>query len=790
MNSLKCFLLGLAVLAPMAAVADEYSFRTPDGFTVSLQTCSNDIFRVRITAKEQHPESLMERYGLIKTDWDEIHSDFSENASCAILENDSHILRFNKREMTMSVLRKDGDIVIEEIQYLPPSDGRIKSMGAMLDEKYEWCKVKKAILGDVGGETVLVRTNDVGDVGKNSMLGFSLKEGERFYGGGNASHEHVQHRGEILRIWSKANYAGMPVPFIMSSEGWAVYNNTTVRNYFDIGVTERDRMWIYNTQPDFDFYLIMGDDMLDALDLYTRITGRATMLPNWAYGITFAGIKIENLIDIMNDAVRFRDEKIPMDMIWVEPQWMSKQYDYSTAKDWDYDKVFAVPFYASKNRSECNNLLTGRLHEMGYHLALWLCVNTDHSVDEEDDIALRTGGKLSGREHWFDHLTRFIAQGVDGFKLDPGRTAAEHGRRQYYNGRPDSEMHNLNQVIMPKRMQKTFREFTGGRRSFHHYCGGWAGTQRWTASTCGDIGGGVMALYDLVNLSCSGFISTSCDALSFDSVTEMQALHFDALIPWMEINSWIMLMQPWYFSKENKATYVDYLRLRHSLYPYLYSAALRGSLTARPAMMAMPLAFPDDRNVDDMVDEYMLGDNLLVGVFDDEIYLPDGKWIDYWTGKEYEGNRTTRKIEIPSNRYGHLFIRKGAIIPYQHQMQYIGEYPLDTLVLKVYPEGESSYTLYEDDGVTYAYEEGKVSRTRFECRKNEKNIVFTVRAREGSYDGVFENRIYEMTFHDVPKPSRVTVDGIRKKDWTYVNGVLSLTVNQENTMKEMEIVIR
>ena len=47
-----------------------------------------------------------------------------------------------------------------------------------------------------------------------------------------------------------------------------------------------------------------------------------------------------------------------------------------------------------------------------------------------------------------------------------------------------------------------------------------------------------------------------------------------------------------------------------------------------------------------------------------------------------------------------------------------------------------------------------------------------------------------MTFHDVPKPSRVTVDGIRKKDWTYVNGVLSLTVNQENTMKEMEIVIR
>ncbi|MDD6254155.1 MAG: glycoside hydrolase family 31 protein [Bacteroidales bacterium] len=790
MKTFKCFLIFIAVLVSFGAAAEEYRFRTPDGFNVSLQVCADDIFRVRITAADQFPESLMERYSLIRTDWENVRSDFSENESSATLSSSSHILRFDKNNMSLSVLRKNGDPVIDSIKYLPPSDTRIKTMGDMLDEKYEWCKVKKAILGDLEGETVLVRTNDVGDVSKNSLLGFSLKDGERFYGGGNASHEHVQHRGEILRIWSKANYAGMPVPFLMSSDGWAVYNNTTVRNYFDVGVTEKDRLWIYNTQPDFDFYLIMGDDMLDALDLYTRITGRATMLPNWAYGITFAGIKIENLIDIMNDALRFRDEEIPMDMIWVEPQWMSKQYDYSTAKDWDYDKVFAVPFYASKTRNECNNLLTGRLHEMGYHLALWLCVNTDHSVDEEDDIAMRTGGQMSGQEHWFDHLTRFIAQGVDGFKLDPGRTAAEHHKRQYYNGRSDSEMHNLNQVIMPKRMQLTFRDFTGGRRSFHHYCGGWAGTQRWTASTCGDIGGGVMALYDLVNLSCSGFISTSCDALSFDHVTEMQALHFDSLIPWMEINSWIMLMQPWYYSKENKASYVDYLRLRHSLYPYLYSAALRGSLTARPAMMAMPLAFPDDRNVDDMVDEYMLGDNLLVGVFDDEIYLPDGKWIDYWTGNEYEGDGTTRKIGIPSNRHGHLFIRKGAIIPYQRQMQYIGEYPLDTLILKVYPEGESTYTLYEDDGVTYAYEEGKVARTRFDCARNEKDIVFTVRGREGSYDRVFESRTYELSFNGVCKPSKVMVNGEKMKDWSYEDGVLSLTVCQENTLDEMEIVIR
>ena len=757
---------------------------------MSIQACKQDIFRIKISASDEFPGTLMDRYGIIKTDWDDVKTDFSESNTEAILENGRFRIVFDKCGNSMKVCGKDGRTIIESISYIAPSDERVRTTGAMLDKMYEWCKVKKPILGDTDQKTRTEVTNDVGDMTKNSMLGFSLKEGERFYGGGNASKEHLQHRGEILRIDSKANHSGISVPFIMSSEGWAVMNNTTFRNYFDIGATDKDTMWIYNTQPGADFHIFLGDDMPDALDLYTQVTGRAAMLPNWAYGITFAGIEIENLIDIMNDAVRFRDEHIPMDMLWVEPQWMSKSYDYSTEKEWDFDKVFAVPFYAKKSRTECNNLLTGRLHDMGYHLALWLCVNTDHSIDEEDDIAARTGGQMSGKEHWFDHLTKFIGQGVDGFKLDPGRTAASHPTRQYYNGRTDLEMHNLNQVIMPKRMLKTFRDCTGGRRSFHHYCGAWSGTQHWTASTCGDIGGGRAALFDLVNLSCSGFINTSCDALSFDTVTEMQALHFDTLIPWMEINSWIMLMQPWYMSKHDKAMYVDYLKLRHSLYPYIYSGALRGTATARPFMMAMPLAFPEDRNVDDMIYEYMLGDNLLVGVFSDQIYLPEGKWINYWTGEEFEGNGTTRQIDIPDNRAGHLFIRKGAIIPYQREMDFIGEYSLDTLKLEVYPCGGSSYTLYEDDGVTYAYEDGKIATTRFDCNAGDKTINFTINPREGEYDGVFESRTYEITFHGIRKPARVTIDGKKTKEWEFNDGVLKMTVHQDSTLDESIISIR
>ncbi len=779
------FLLPLALLAAtFVSNAADYSFNTPQGHVINVECCTEDIFRINITPGQSAPESLMERYGLIRKDWKENDTECTETAELAVIRNGRFILTVDKAEAAISVRDTAGNTVVKSVCYLPSEAGLVKEMGDSLDRRYEWCKAQEAIIGN-GKKARTRQVNDVGDTGRNSMLGFELEPDERFYGGGGASKEHIQHRGEILRIWPRYPDAGMTVPFMMSSKGWAVYNNATVRNYFDIGATDKDRMWIYNTQPFFDFYLLLGDDMLDALDLYTQVTGRATLMPEWAYGASFAGIIMEDMLDIMYDAVRFRDENIPMDLIWIEPQWMSKHYDWSTAKDWDYDKVFAVPFYRSEDRVEHKELLTGRLHDMGYKVALWLCVDTDHSVDEEDDIAAENGGTMSGREHWFDHLMRFVDQGVDGFKLDPGDTQEEHVTRQYYNGRSDREMHSINQVLMPKRMLKTFREHTG-RRSYHHFCGAWAGTQHWTAQTCGDIGGGPGALFDQVNLSCSGFVNTSCDAY----VVDKPSLHFGSLLPWMEINSWMALMQPWYMNDHDKAMFTDYLKLRNTLHPYIYSAAIRGSLTGRPMLMAMPLAFPDDRNVDDMSKEYMLGDNLLVSAFSEDIYLPEGKWIDYWTGEEFEGDGTTRAIAIPDNRGGHLFIRKGAIIPCQRQTKYIGQHPLDTLMMHVYPEGESSYTLYEDDGTSYGYEDGKVAATRFGCTRDGRTIKFEVSPAEGGYEGMYKSRTYEMTFHDIAKPSSVKVGGTKVKGWKYGDRTLSFTAEHPDTEAALSIVIR
>jgi alpha-glucosidase (family GH31 glycosyl hydrolase) len=410
---------------------------------------------------------------------------------------------------------------------------------------------------------------------------------------------------------------------------------------------------------------------------------------------------------------------------------------------------------------------------MGFKLALWLCIDQDLSIEEEDHLAEKAGKPQSGLEHWFPHLTKFMDQGVDGFKLDPARMLDDHPDQKYFNGYSDKEMHNLNQVLLPKQMYETFREHKG-IRSFHHYCGGYAGTQHWGASTSGDNGGGKDALFDQLNLGLSGFVNTSADVLEY--VDDNKAgIHLGFFLPWVQINSWYALHHPWFMKPDEKETFRFYAQLRNSLSPYIYSAAIEGSQTGMPILRAMPLVFPNDRNVDNKIYQYMFGENLLVGVFSDSIYLPEGNWIDYWTGEKSSGNRTVF-CKAPENRGGPLFIKAGAIIPYQKPMQYIGEHLVDTLIVRVFPENQSSYTLLEDDGKTFDFEKGIIARTRFDCTSTDSQTELVIQPTIGTYSGMSRSRTYQLEIDFPVKPAQVLVNGEKTENWIY-NSFGKVTIN-------------
>lgn len=793
---MKKILLAVACFAMtlLAQANPAHKVKINDGLTVSVEACSESIFRIKVSPRKDFTESLMERYELIKTDWSEVKTDISDKGGVWTLKTPEYSLAINKKTGVMTVKDSKGGKVIREVRFLPEKEGLCGEMRSFINEKYADLKVADnggGIIGDDNGKFGEVDKHEIPAADAVSILSFSMEDGERFYGGGSTSRDHIQHRGEFLRMWTTYQQTEIPMPFMMSSRGWGVYNNSTRKSFFDIGNQQKSKFNIINTFDEADFYLMMGKDMPAILNEYTLVTGRTYVLPKWAYGLCFGPNMREEQFDILNDAVRFRQFDVPCDVFWLEPQWMEKRYDFSTKKKWNYDRFSPEPYWLQDQypKTMHNRLFIGKLRSMGFHLGLWLCEEYDLSIQEEDIIAERTGGKLSGQEHWMDHLTVFMDQGVEGFKLDPARTIDNHTNWEYYNGRTDKEMHNLNQVLLPKQMRELGRKYNG-KRTWHHYCGGWSGTQHWTASTSGDNGGGKTALYDQLNLGMSGFLNTSCDVMSVPRELEMQGLHFGLFLPWVQINSWFSMMHPFYYAKEEQDIYRFYVKLRYSLAPYIYSMALEAAQNGMPIVRSMPLCFPDDRNCDDMTYQYMFGDNFCVGIFTNEIYLPKGTWTDAWSGEKIVSKGETFTREYPSNRAGLLFIREGAIIPTQPDVEYLGARPFDRVILKVYPHGDSAYTMLDDDGESYEYENGGIASTLFESHERDGGVEVVVNPVQGSFKGMPSEREYSFRIQRDSRPASVSLNGAAVQDWTYEDGMVCLSAGKVGISEKIVVSVR
>lgn len=785
----KLILLAAMLFLAASARAQVFDIALGSGAKMRVEACNSDIFRIQITEEKNFPESLMLRYGIFRSEWDGAGASLEENGTKAVVKTADYLLTIDKSTGVASLADAAGNTVIESVEYITAKDPVMASLAEKYNAQFRHLNESVNIIGSDHWEQNVDAGVDVTDVSRTSALRFSLKEGERLYGGGSVSRAHLQHRGEVLRIFTTYANTENVNPFMMNTGGWGVLNNTTNVSFFDCGVSEPDKLLAYNTVKSADFYLMGGDGMMEILRRYHEIAGNNYLLPRWAYGCCFGPHLNSDGFVFMNEAVKFMEQDYPMDMMWVEPQWMETYYDWTINKKWDYKKFPGQPYWYSNEtvNGEHGGSFISRMHALGYKICLWLNIDTDLSVMEEDRLARENGGKLSGQVNWFDHLRKFLGNGVDGFKLDPGQTVDRHPYRKYYNGYTDAEMHEVNQVLLPKQFLAMNRDFRP-TRSFHHYCGGFAGTQHYTAATTGDSGGGVAVLYDQLNLQMSGYNNTSCDVAA-----STDGLHMGIFLPWMQINSWYSFKEPWYQPLEAQVVYRNYLQLRNRMVPYTYSGALKGSVDGDPVMMPMPLAFPDDRNCDDLANEYMYGGDMLITVFTDTVYLPEGNWFDFWTNKKIKSAGESIPAEFDKTQYGGpVYIREGAIIPFQHVARHACERPLDTIVLNVWPADKGEYTFWEDDGVSYAHEQGAIAKTRFSYEKKRRTLKMFVDPVEGSFEGMHTSRVYEVkvTLKRAPRKIRVGGRKVRNFEWDREKKVVTFFAEHPDTAMPLTIRIR
>ncbi len=563
-----------------------------------------------------------------------------------------------------------------------------------------------------------------------------LKRGatEQFFGGG-MQNGRFSHRGKTIKMTIDYNWedGGNPNPatFYMSSNGYGAVRNTYATGWYSF----MDTVKLAQDESRFDCYYFVSPSLKKTLGDYTDLTGKPFLMPRWALG--------------MGDSNCYnRGAK-------------SGKTNGSTTTGFEGFTPSVIPLIADKYIE--NKMPTG-----------WILPNDGYGCGYTDlDVVVRElhkRGFYTGL--WTENGVEKIAKEVGGYgsrlcKLDvawvgPGFKFAIDGARTAYEG----------------------IEKNSDARGFVWQVCGWTGSQRNAVLWTGDQAGSWNYIrWHIPTVIGSGLSAQNCATGDVDGIfggsdsTYVRDLQWKCFTPvFMTMSGWatnnknhIKDKQPWLFGEPFTSINRKYLMLKERMTPYMYTLCNEAHQTGVPAVRGLVLEYPDDPVTwgNATKYEYLLGKDLLVApVFKsearrDSIYLPKGKWIDFWDGTEYQGNATLMNYPAPLDKLP-LFVRSGAILPMYQQMRYNWERPADTLTLHIYPSGKSEYTMYEDDGLTRDHRKGIFATTKFEVSApapGNDPVKIMLHAAVGDFNGRLKTRTYLLEVHTCEIPSVITLNG-------------------------------
>ena len=542
------------------------------------------------------------------------------------------------------------------------------------------------------------------------------------------------------------------IPFMLSTRGYGVFLDTGARITWDLGNVSCQSYTMTVESGALDAYIMYGPDPAAILERYTALTGRAPVPPKWTFGLWLSSTGAYRDQDAIQRLIDGLDEHdIPADVIHIDTWWMRwrKYCDFC----WDRDAFPDVEGFIAD------------LHAQGYRLSLWehpyISIESDlyevgrqngyfltrpdgevYVIDYGLSLAPRPDGvvRIATPETswnarvaivditnpnavaWFQDLHRPVLQmGADVFKTDFGEDIPEDA--VFDNGQTGATMHNLyplyyNRAVFEVTEQERGDGVVWGRA-------GTAGSQRypicWSGDPAADFDSLAGTIRGGLSIGLSGVPFWSHDIGAFRDLPSPELY-----VRWAQFGLFSSHSrmhgdsprEPWYFGPEATAIVREYVKLRYALFPYLYSAAHEASRTGMPVIRAMPLAFPEDDSTHGHDLQYMLGPWLLVApIYDNSgqrsVYLPAGRWIDYWTGAAYDGPANLH-VDVPLDTLP-LFVRGGAIIPMMPAARRIPDDMIDPLIVALYPHGTTEFELLEDDG-----------GTTFACRAESARVTCSV----------------------------------------------------------------
>ncbi|ADV84582.1 glycoside hydrolase family 31 protein [Terriglobus saanensis] len=604
---------------------------------------------------------------------------------------------------------------------------------------------------------------------------FRVHDTANYYGLGEhfntLNHAHTIVKGASQdNGYAKGSSSYKPIPFFLSTTGYGLWVDTTAESTFDLNATDNGNVIVTAPSAKLRIILFTGPQFPVILNHFTELAGRAILPPYWAFAPWIGRDYVKDDTEVKADADRMRSLGLPASILLIDSPWATNYNTYT---------------FNPKQFTDAPGMIK-HLHEQGYKLVLWHTpwINTKTTTPGETGFADKIpplaenyaeaaakgffikqadGTPYVGRwwkgmgslidftnpaakQWWQDQVRQAIKAGADGFKDDDaeGNFVGGDGLQAnvlFFDKSDPRMMRNRFAVLYNNAVEEVIqkdlkgngvlfaRSATVGNQNLPIL---WGGDNESSFSPENGLptvlNAGLSAGLSGMSLWTSdigGYLATAAtpDVRLFQRWTEMSAFS-----PAMEVLNQKNLL-PWDYGDAALATFRKFSLLHMSLFPYRFRAAQESAKTGMPLMRALVLNYQNDPHAREAKDEFLFGPDLLVAPVINEgtqrpVYLPDGDWVDFFTGAEVSGSKTVL-AEAPLDTIP-VYARAGSVI---------ARIPEDVMTLVPSAESGNSTIHTLDDRRVYdlmpAFRGDATTQTDFEERTlTRENHAFKITGKE------------------------------------------------------------
>ncbi|WP_124066169.1 glycoside hydrolase family 31 protein [Clostridium sp. E02] len=629
-----------------------------------------------------------------------------------------------------------------------------------------------------------------------TRLHLNWQDGEALYGLGQQEEGNLNLRGQTVYL-HQANKK-IAVPLLVSSFGYGILMDTYSPMIFSD--TSYGSYLYTEADLEMDYYFIHGETMDGVIKGYRNLTGKAVMLPKWAFGFIQSQERYETADELIHVVEKYRECEIGLDGIVLD--WCSWEGDLWGQKSFD-PKRFKDP-----------KAMMEKLHEIHANLmiSVWPNMSKDgenYKEFEKENLLLPLSSiydpyQEEGRKLYWEQAQRgLFCHGIDAWWCDSsepftpewnqmGQPEPSTMYHQFYETASQcipAQLTNSYGLFHARTMYEGQRSQSNEKRVMNLTRNGYTGQQRYgTVLWSGDIS----ATWDTLKIQIAAGLNLCASGLPYWTL-DIGGFFVKKGVPWYwngdyelgyEDEGYRELFTRWYqygsflpifrshgtdFRRElwnfrsPGSPFYDALvkinQLRYRLMPYLYSMAAKVWKDDSTMYRMLAFDYPGDALARETADQFLFGTSLMVcpvtnpmyfeknsrpleGVEKSrEVYLPEGNgWYDFWTNVSYEGGQTI-KADAPLDRIP-LYVKAGSILPMAPFMHYVDERLDASIEVLVYPGRDALFELYEDEGNSYRYEEGQYAITRMNWLEENRNLQ--IHKPEGNYRGMGGDREFKI----------------------------------------------